>query len=229
MENQSPILQARSICKAFFRPALVEVLKDVSLDVFPNESVAIMGASGEGKSTLLHILGTLEAPNAGDLIIAGKSVLHHPPPLIRNQHIGFIFQSFNLLEDYTTLQNVLMPALIAKEDIRKGSIAYERGCALLEKVGLGARMHFAARLLSGGEKQRVAIARSLCNDPEIILADEPSGNLDYKTSQHIHDLLMQFAQETNKCLVIVTHDQELARLCDRKLVLCGGKLTEEFR
>lgn len=227
MDQRTPILAARQISKSFLRPTSLEILKSVSLDVFPNESVAIMGASGEGKSTLLHILGTLEAPSSGELVIAGKQIANCPSPLIRNKHIGFIFQSFNLLEDYTVLQNALMPALIAKEEIGKGSLAYERACVFLEKVGLGSRMHFMARLLSGGEKQRVAIARAFCNNPEIILADEPSGNLDHNTSKIIHELLMQSVKESNKCLVVVTHDHELANLCDRKLILCGGMLKEE--
>lgn len=227
MDQPKPILTAHQIRKIFSGPFPVEILKNISLDVFPNESIAIMGASGEGKSTLLHILGTLEAPTSGELRIEGKRVGDRPSPLIRNHHIGFIFQSFNLLEDNTVLQNVLMPALIAGQGIGKGSPAYERACALLERVGLSPRTHFAARLLSGGEKQRVAIARAFCNNPSIILADEPSGNLDHATSMVIHELLIESVKESNKCLVVVTHDQELANLCDRKLILCGGMLKEE--
>lgn len=222
---REPNLSAKNIRKVFHRPTEVEVLRGVSLDLFPGESLAIMGASGEGKSTLLQILGTLEEPTSGELYIAGKSVAVNPPPVLRNRHIGFVFQSFNLLEDYTVLQNVLMPALIAGKDIGKHSTAYAHALQLLNKVGLSARVHFHTKLLSGGEKQRVALARAFCNDPEIILADEPSGNLDHETSHHIHELLIESVQEFNKSLIVVTHDAELASLCSQKLMLRDGYLT----
>lgn len=222
-----PILSAKKISKTFTHPLSVEVLKSVSLDIYPGESVAIMGASGEGKSTLLQILGTLEAPTSGELIIAGKSVSTHPSPSLRNQHIGFVFQGFNLLDDYTVLQNVLMPALIAGELIHKNAPAYKRACALLEKVGLSHRMNFSTKLLSGGEKQRAALARALCNDPEILLADEPTGNLDHDTSSRIQELLTHSVKELNKSLIVVTHDKALAELCDRKLILCDGHFLKE--
>ncbi len=221
-----PFLSAKKICKAFNHPTTVEVLKAISLDVYPGESVAIMGASGEGKSTLLQILGTLEAPTSGELFIAGKSVSTHASPTLRNKHIGFVFQGFNLLDDYSVLQNVMMPALIAGESIHKNGAAHVRASALLEKVGLTPRAHFATKLLSGGEKQRVALARALCNDPEILLADEPSGNLDHETSSRIHELLLHSVKELNKSLIVVTHDKALAELCDRKLILCDGHLIE---
>lgn len=221
-----PILSAKSIRKVFSKPFAIEILKGISLDLFPGESIAIMGASGEGKSTLLQIFGTLEEPTSGELSIAGISVLKGPVPAIRNRHIGFVFQSFNLLEDYTVLQNVLMPALIGGKDIHTGSAAHDRALNLLERVGLNERLFFHTKLLSGGEKQRVAIARALCNNPEIILADEPSGNLDHATSHHIHALLMEAVKEFNKALIVVTHDRELASLCDRTFLLCDGLLTE---
>lgn len=222
-----PILSAKNICKTFTHPLTVEVLKKVTLSVYPGESVAIMGASGEGKSTLLQILGTLEAPTSGELIIAGKSVSTHPSPMLRNRHIGFVFQGFNLLDDYTVLQNVLMPALIAGASIHKDGAAYERAYELLEKVGVAHRAQFATKLLSGGEKQRVALARALCNDPEILLADEPSGNLDHETSERIHELLLHSVKEFNKSLIVVTHDKALANLCDRTLILYDGLLLNE--
>jgi lipoprotein-releasing system ATP-binding protein len=220
-----PILSARHIKKTFFRPVEVEILKGISLEIFKGESIAIMGPSGEGKSTLLHILGTLEAPTSGDLWIAGKSVLKNPSPELRNQHLGFVFQSFHLLNDYTVLQNVLMPALIAGKDISKYSPAHKRALYLLERVGLGDRIHFHTKLLSGGEKQRVSLARALCNDPEILLADEPSGNLDHATSCYIHELLIESVNEFNKALIVVTHNAALASFCDRILTLSGGYLT----
>jgi ABC-type lipoprotein export system ATPase subunit len=224
---QKPILEAKNIRKKFLNPVEIEILKGVSLDLMAGESIAIMGASGEGKSTLLHILGTLEGATSGELFIAGKSVHHNPPPTLRNRHIGFVFQSFNLLEDYTVLQNVLMPALIAGCEVHPGSEAYQRGVSLIERVGLGKRLHFATKLLSGGEKQRTAIARALCNDPEILLADEPSGNLDHTTSRQIQGLLFSSVQEYNKSLIVVTHDSSLAALCDRTLVLWDGLLKGE--
>jgi lipoprotein-releasing system ATP-binding protein len=221
-----PVLTAKNIRKYFTAPFEVEILKGIHLNLFAGESIAIMGASGEGKSTLLHILGTLEEPTSGELIILGKNASKKPPAFIRNRHIGFVFQAFNLLEDYSVLQNVLMPALIAGEAIGQQAKAYKRATQLLCRVGLEKRIHFPARLLSGGEKQRASIARALCNHPELIMADEPSGNLDHETSRHIHELLISSVKEFNKSLIVVTHDHELASLCDRIFVLCGGYLKE---
>lgn len=223
-----PILTARKICKVFNYPARVEVLKGISLDLYPGESIAIMGASGEGKSTLLHILGTLEEPTSGELLIVGQEATRKPAASLRNQHIGFIFQGFNLLEDYSVLQNILMPALIGRKDITQGSKAYKRGCQLVDQVGLSHRLHYPIKLLSGGEKQRVALARAFLNDPEMILADEPSGNLDHETSLAIHTLLLDSVKKLNKGMIVVTHDQELANLCDRTVYLCDGHLKEKL-
>lgn len=222
-----PILQAKYLRKIFPYPAHIEVLKGVSLELYRGQSLAIMGASGEGKSTLLHILGTLEEPSTGSLLIAGKEVTLRTSASIRNRHMGFVFQSFHLLEDYTALQNVLMPALIAGEDIRKGSPSYMRAIELLDRVGLSHRALFSTKLLSGGEKQRVAIARALCNDPDILLADEPSGNLDKTNSQNIHDMLLHCTRDLNKALIVVTHSQELAALCDLRYRLSNGFLSQE--
>lgn len=226
----APILSAKNIRKSFKQSQAIhipkwEILKGISLDLHRGESIAIIGASGEGKSTLLHILGTLEASTSGDLFIAGESVALYPSPILRNRHIGFVFQNFNLLEDYTVLQNVLMPALIAGKMLGKDGEAYKRGIELLIKVGLEDRIHFPTKLLSGGEKQRAALARALCNDPAILLADEPSGNLDHETSGHIHELLIHSVKGLNKGLIVVTHDLKLASLCDRRLILCDGYLT----
>src|SRR5579885_2914386 len=174
--NKKILLKAKGLSKTYSSPTLVEVLKNITLEVEQGEAIAIMGKSGEGKSTLLHILGTLEKPSDGEIEICGKKVSHFPLAPLRNQHIGFIFQSFNLLEDYTALENVLMPAKIGRKATHPNSEAYQRGLNLLERVGLSPRAHFLTKLLSGGEKQRVAIARALCNDPDLIFADEPSGN-----------------------------------------------------
>jgi lipoprotein-releasing system ATP-binding protein len=145
--------------------------------------------------------------------------------LLRNQSIGFVFQSFNLLEDETVLDNVLMPAKIGRIETKKGSPAYNRALLLLEAVGLSSRAQFLSKFLSGGEKQRVAIARAFCNDPALILADEPSGNLDQAHSKAIHELLIGSAKKWNKALVIATHDEELASLCDKTYLLKDGSLT----
>lgn len=223
-ENKHIILRAHKIRKTYYHPVKVSVLQDINLTVCKGEAVAITGRSGEGKSTLLQLLGTLEDPCDGILEIANMPVTYRNKSLIRNRHIAFIFQSFHLLEDYTAIENVLMPARIGRKDISKGSVSYKQGWRLLELVGLADRAHFHTKLLSGGEKQRVAIARALCNDPDLILADEPSGNLDRQTAGSIHELLLGFAREEKKSVVIVTHDQELAGLCDKQYVLHGGVL-----
>jgi len=220
------MLRARNIQKSFYTPSCLQILSGVDLAVHQGESVAIMGRSGEGKSTLLQILGTLEIPCSGELEIDGEAVSSFNKSRIRNRKLGFVFQSFHLLEDYTALENVLMPAKIARISCAPNSTAYQRACHLLEHVGLEGRLHFSTKLLSGGEKQRVAIARALCNDPDIILADEPSGNLDRQTSRHIHSLLLNFVKEHNKTLIVVTHDQELAELCSQRYRLCEGRLVQ---
>jgi lipoprotein-releasing system ATP-binding protein len=227
MTLSNPVLIAKSIHKNFYNPSPVHILKGVDLTVMRGDTVAIMGRSGEGKSTLLQILGTLESACSGYLEIANQAVSNFNKSKIRNNNLAFIFQSFHLLEDYTALENVLMPASIARKNTSTGSIAYNRACQLLEKVGLHSRMHFNTKLLSGGEKQRVAIARALCNDPDILFADEPSGNLDKQTSQYIHDLLLDFAHSQGKSLILVTHDADLAAMCSRRYRLCEGLLQND--
>lgn len=224
MTIKTPALRAKNVQKTFFQPDEVDILKGIDLDIFAGEAVAIMGASGEGKSTLLHILSSLEEPSSGELEILEQPVHKNNRDRLRNQHIGFIFQSFHLLQDSTALENVLLPASIGRQSTRKGSPAYQRALQLLDVVGLWDRMHFSTKLLSGGEKQRVAIARALCNDPQILFADEPSGNLDHKSSDQIHDLLLSITKEQGKSLIVVTHDSHLASLCDRTLILKNGKI-----
>lgn len=224
--DKKVILRAKKIYKSFYDPSHVTILNGVDLSVYQGDTVAIMGRSGEGKSTLLQILGTLETPCSGALEVDGQHVTNFNKSKIRNQNLAFVFQSFHLLEDYTALENVLMPAKIARKNTAPGSAAYNRASHFLTTVGLANRMHFSTKLLSGGEKQRVAIARALCNDPDIILADEPSGNLDRQTSRQIHSLLMDFAHTHGKTLIVVTHDIELAELCSRRYRLCDGKLEE---
>lgn len=219
------ILQACDIEKSFYTPQRVPVLKKISLDVGSNDTIAITGRSGQGKSTLIQILGTLEPACGGVLSIAGQEVNCFNKSALRRNHIAFIFQSFHLLEDYTALENVLMPAKISRQSIAKSSPAYKRGLELLERVGLSDRAHFHTKLLSGGEKQRVAIARALCNDPSLIFADEPSGNLDQQTSAAIHELLMEFVHQNNKALIVVTHNLELAAMCKMHYELYDGQLS----
>lgn len=219
------ILSAKNICKTFDSPTPVTVLNGVNLEINEGEAIAITAKSGAGKSTLLHILGTLEKPTSGELTICGKSSQDASLPLLRNAHIGFIFQSCHLLEEETLLANVLMPAKIARRPTHPGSAAYEHALSLLEAVGLSSRAHFLAKVLSGGEKQRGALARALCNDPKIIMADEPSGNLDSSMSQEIHELLISLTRSKNKALIVVTHDPELSSLCDHTYTLKNGILT----
>lgn len=221
----SVVLRATRLVKTFYSPVKVPILRGVDLQVMKGESVAIMGRSGEGKSTLLQILGTLEKPCSGKLEILDQEVTPGNQNTMRNRHLAFIFQSFHLLEDYSVLDNVLMPARIGRRAVGKGSLAYRQACELLDYVGLAKRFHFDTKRLSGGEKQRVAIARALCNDPDIILGDEPSGNLDKQTSLIIHDLLLEFVKERGKALIVVTHDHTLANLCDKQYMLQNGHLV----
>lgn len=213
------ILSAKRLFKSFKSPQIVPVLSDVTLEADAGETIAICGRSGEGKTTLLHILGTLEKPDSGELSISGCPVSSFNGAELRRTKIGFVFQSYNLLEDFTALENVLMPARIARRPLD-----LKKGLALLDEVGLLDRAHFPAKLLSGGERQRVAIARALCNDPDLILADEPTGNLDRANARQISEILLSCASKRGKALVLVTHDQELASLCKRRYTLASGQL-----
>ncbi len=219
------VLTARHLSKTFKTPTLVTVLKDISLDIKQGQTVAITGKSGEGKTTLLHILGTLELPTAGTLEISGIPAVPSSWSLLRNQKIGFVFQTYNLLEDYTVLDNILMPAKIAGQDTRPGSLAHTQALKMLSEVGLSHRAEFQAKFLSGGEKQRAAIARAFQNNPDLILADEPSGNLDHTHSTLIYKLLLSAAKDHGKALIVVTHDPELASLCEQHYTLMDGELS----
>lgn len=218
------ILEAIEIEKSFFIPQRIPVLRKISLDVYPGDTIAITGRSGQGKSTLLQVLGTLEPPCSGKLVIDGHTVNRFNKSSLRRNHLSFVFQSFHLLEDYSALENVLMPAKIARQSVGKGSPAYKHAMELLDRVGLSNRAHFLAKLLSGGEKQRVAIARAFCNSPSIIFADEPSGNLDNETSAAIHNMLMELIVNSNKALIVVTHNPELAAMCKTHYELTSGVL-----
>jgi lipoprotein-releasing system ATP-binding protein len=219
------ILQAAHLKKSFSDPKRLDVLSDISISVQEGESMAICGRSGEGKTTLLHILGTLEQPDAGSLVIANTAVNIRNAYQLRQQFIGFIFQAFNLLEDFTALDNVLMPARIARQPIGPQSAAYHGAIEHLHEVGLLERAQTPAKLLSGGERQRVAIARALCNNPMLILADEPSGNLDRANAQRIGELLIRCVKDKKKSLILVTHDPNLAALTDQRYLLQDGLLS----
>lgn len=213
------ILEAHDIRKSF---GPLEVLKGVDLEVRESEVVAIMGASGAGKSTLLEILGTLSTPDSGTLRIAGTDVLALGSGALshfRGNSIGFVFQFHHLLPEFTALENVMIPMMIAGRSRREAEAAAKD---LLKAVGLSVRASHKPSELSGGEQQRVAIARAMANKPAVLLADEPTGNLDSATKEEIHTLLFNLRRETGQTIVIVTHDPELAALCDRTLVMRDG-------
>jgi lipoprotein-releasing system ATP-binding protein len=213
------ILAAKGLKKTYRSPETVEVLSDISLSVALGESIAICGRSGEGKTTLLHILGTLEEADSGTLEIEGVLCTLSNAASVRRRSIGFVFQSFNLLEDFTAIENVLMPAKILRRPVSR-----KEGLDLLDAVGMTHRADFPVKLLSGGERQRVAIARALCNGPSLILADEPSGNLDAANATAVGDLLLSVVRERKKSLILATHDARLARCCSKTYHLSSGKL-----
>jgi ABC-type lipoprotein export system ATPase subunit len=199
----------------------IEVLRGISLTVSRGERVFLCGPSGAGKTTLLYILGGLEAPNTGRVLVNGQSIYQRSNASqaeLRNRFTGYVFQNYLLLPELTAVENVCLPAMI------RGRKALERAAHLLDQVGLGARLQHLPSELSGGEQQRVAIARALVNDPEIIFADEPTGNLDSKTGGEVMNLLLSVVAEAKKTLMVVTHDTRLAGQGDRKLVLRDGML-----
>ncbi len=214
------IIQAEKICKSY---GDLSVLKDVDFTAEKGEIVSIVGASGAGKTTFLQILGTLLTPDSGTLQIAGMTAGGGEAQLarFRNRHLGFVFQSHHLLPEFTALENVTIPALIAGV---KESEAKKKAAQLLDMVGLSGRLEHKPGELSGGEQQRVAIARALVNSPEVLLADEPTGNLDSATKEEIHKLLFSLRDSLGQTIIIVTHDSALADMCDRKLVMKDGKL-----
>jgi len=218
------LLEMKSVSKSFYDPNEIPILKEASLAVQKGQSMAIIGPSGSGKSTLLHMLGGIELPDSGEIFIDGTIISKETSPNILNKEVGYVFQSFHLLEEATTLENVLMPALIARQSTRNGSASHKRACTLLKYVGLDDRIHTDIKHLSGGEKQRVAIARALCNDPQIILADEPTGNLDPTHSEAVQDLLLSVAKKEGKAVIIVTHNHSFAKRCDVVLQLDNGHL-----
>ncbi len=213
------MIKAKNIHKSF---GDLEVLRGVDLSVGKGEIVSIVGPSGAGKTTLLQILGTLDKPNEGEVQVDGidfSKLNSNELSAFRNRHIGFICQFHQLLPEFTAIENVIIPALIGKTNVRQ---ATERAVELLNFLQLSDRLQHKPAELSGGEKQRVAVARALINNPNLILADEPSGSLDTKNKEELHKLLFELRDKFNLTIVIVTHDKELAKLCDRTIGMKDG-------
>ena len=213
------MIRAKGIEKSF---GSLKVLKGIDLEVNKSEVISIMGASGAGKSTLLQILGTLSTPGAGSLVIDGVDVSclgSRELSEFRNKRIGFVFQFHHLLPEFTALENVMIPAFIAG---RSRKDAEQTARALLSDLGLSERLEHKPSQLSGGEQQRVAIARALVNNPAVLFADEPSGNLDSKTKDELHRLFFDLRDKYGQTIVIVTHDPDLANMCDRSLYMVDG-------
>ncbi len=206
----------------------LHVLRGISIEVRPGEIVSIVGPSGAGKTTLLHLIGTLEQPDKGTVFIQGMETCRLPSRKLaafRNSMIGFIFQFHHLLPEFTALENVMMPLLIAG---RNTSEAEHQARELLIRLGLEDRLVHKPSELSGGEQQRVAVARALINRPAVVLADEPSGNLDSDNARHLHQLFFDLRQQTGQTFIIVTHNEQLAAMADRKLMMKDGLITGEI-
>lgn len=221
------MVKAQNISKTFGN---LQVLKNVDLDVKKGEVVSIVGQSGAGKTTLLQIIGTLDKPDTNaqtQLTINGQPLIGLKSKSLsafRNEHIGFIFQFHQLLPEFSALENVCIPAFIAKKNKESTET---RAKELLDFLGLSHRYHHKPNELSGGEQQRVAVARALINNPALILADEPSGNLDTESANHLHKLFFRLRDEFNQTLIIVTHNEELANMADRKLVMKDGEFVTQ--
>ena len=201
------------------------IVKEANLDIRAGEAVAILGASGSGKSTLLGLLAGLDVPSAGRVWIGGEELFaldEDGRARLRGQMVGFVFQSFQLLPALTALENVMLPL-----ELSGGNDAASRARAVLERVGLGERLGHYPRQLSGGEQQRVAVARAFVTEPRLLFADEPTGNLDSATGEHVIELLFEMNRERGTTLVLVTHDADLARRCQRRLHIAGGEITHE--
>jgi len=221
-----PILSARGLKKTYaVGKRALEVLRGVDLEISRGDFVALRGASGTGKSTLLHLIGGLDLPNAGEIIFCGQNLAAFSESRLtnfRNRRVGFVFQAYHLLPELTALENVCLPARIARTSAAQ---AEKRGRELLARVGLGERLEHKPSELSGGEQQRVAIARALVNEPELLLADEPTGNLDSHTGGEIIELLKQLRAEKQMTLIIATHDAKVAATAPRVIELVDGLIA----
>ncbi|MBU0991812.1 MAG: ABC transporter ATP-binding protein [Proteobacteria bacterium] len=225
--DQGLIIRLQGVSKGFNSSgSRLDVLKDIDYDIMTGDTIAVVGASGIGKSTLLNIVGTLDKPDKGTLYFKGKDVFSYNSDQLaefRNRSIGFVFQFHHLLPEFTALENVMMPSLIKGE---KRVDASENAVAMLIRVGLKERLRHRIGELSGGEQQRVALARALILRPAVLLADEPTGNLDKRTSEKIHALLVELNLELGMTLIVVTHNIDLAKLLKMQLTLVDGRLEE---
>ncbi|MDC9724470.1 MAG: lipoprotein-releasing ABC transporter ATP-binding protein LolD [Gammaproteobacteria bacterium] len=224
--TDKPIIQCQHLAKHFSDGNLeTSVLTDINLSVNKGDRLAIVGSSGSGKSTLLHLLGGLDEPSNGAVKIHGQDINHlsvNALSKLRNQSLGFVYQFHHLLPEFTALENVAIPLIIGGTQPK---LAQQQAEALLKKVGLGHRLIHKPSELSGGERQRAALARALITQPDCLLADEPTGNLDHRTAQAIFDLILELNESLGTALIIVTHDTDLASQMDRVLTLIDGKLT----
>ncbi|MCL1077574.1 lipoprotein-releasing ABC transporter ATP-binding protein LolD [Parashewanella spongiae] len=225
--KQQAILEIENVCKSYHDgDVTTQVLKNVNLTVYSGEQLAIVGSSGSGKSTLLHIMGTLDKPTSGKAMLEGEDLYQATAARknqIRNQDLGFIYQFHHLLPEFSAVENVAMPALI--QGVNR-SHALEKAKKLLVRVGLSHRLNHIPAELSGGERQRVAIVRALINSPKLVLADEPTGNLDAKSGETIYQLIQELAEQLGTAFVVVTHDNQLASKMDRQLQMKDGSLQE---
>ncbi len=223
--NNNNIVQAEALGKQVSSPeGILTILDDINLSIKQGESLAVIGVSGSGKSTLLGLLAGLDMPTTGRVILSGidlNELNEDGRAQIRNQSVGFVFQSFHLLPGLTALENTALPLELAGAE-QAENLAKQK----LDEVGLAERIHHYPNQLSGGEQQRVAIARAFAGDPQILFADEPTGNLDQKTAQRIIDLLFKMNKDNGTTLIMVTHDNAIADHCDRQVVIAGGQLTE---
>jgi lipoprotein-releasing system ATP-binding protein len=221
------VLETRDVRRAFRQgPIDLEVLKGVNFAVRPGERIAVIGASGSGKTTLLQILGGLDRPSAGNVFVEGQDIhalAEKPRGELRNRTLGFIYQFHHLLQEFSALENVAMPLLVRREPKQE---AERRARAILERVGLGERLVHRPNELSGGERQRAAVARALVTNPKIVLADEPTGNLDGANAETVFTLMLELNRELATSLIVVTHDRRLAARMDRVLELEGGNLVD---
>lgn len=228
--SEAPVAEARDLHRSFAdvetgeQGRRIHVLRGLELTVAAGETLSIVGPSGSGKSTLLHLLGGLDRPTSGTVRLGGRDLSgldDRGLAGLRNRHVGFVFQFHHLLRDFSAAENVMMPRLVAGDGREE---ARRRASRLLEQVGLGGRLAHRPAELSGGEQQRVAVARALVNEPPLLLADEPSGNLDVDTSERLHDLLFDMVEEHGSALVLVTHNRDLAGRAGRRLRLADGRL-----